>query len=58
MFYILMIMFYVFHYVLCIVCSSLCAFKFPFGHNKVKVGAEVNIKTAEGSDNTIIPPHH
>lgn len=45
-------MFYVFYYVLCILCLSLCAFldKFPFGHNKVEVEAEVNIKKTDGSD--------
>lgn len=50
-------MFYVLYYVLSILCLSLCAFcvlsrhdRFPFGHNKVKAEAEVNIRTTDGSD--------
>lgn len=49
-------------YVLCIslcfmylVFESVCD-KFPFGHNKVEVEAEVNIKTTDGSD--IVNLHH
>lgn len=30
--------------------------KFPFGHNKIKVGAEVNVKTTDGS--VIVFSHH